>query len=134
MRLNTRKNARRSDDGFTLIEVLVSLTLFSIASIGFAKAFVNQVRFITQSEQRTGAIQAAEQVLDAARVSDPSLLPTSGSVDKTVQIGSRSYVVSTLYCLDASFCISPRIRHITVRVTLRGVPQYEVATAFAQLR
>ena len=119
---------------FTLIEVMISLSIISIASLGMAKAFSNQITFNTRNERRSNAVAAAQLVLDRYRTIDPSTLPTSGSFDETVTVGTRTYDVKTRYCEVTSQCSSASIRGLSVEVKFRGEKQIKIATVYAQLR
>ena len=121
--------------GFTLLEVMVSLFIFSVVIAGMSPAFVAQLQQNTASEVKTEAIMAAQQVLDTLRLQDISGLPTSGAGGSTtIVIGDRSYVVTPTYCAESSFCTSIVTRHIGVTVTYAGVLRYETETVFTQLR
>lgn len=124
-----------AERGFTLLEVMVSLFIFSVVLAGMSPAFVAQLQQNTASEVKTEAIMAAQQVLDTIRLQDISSLPASGAgTATTLVIGNRSYVVTPTYCADVSFCTSAATRHIGVRVMYAGVLRYETETVFTQLR
>jgi type II secretion system protein I len=120
--------------GFTLLEVLVSLSIFSIVSAGMAKSFAFQLSTNSRNERKSAAILAAQQVLDDLRSRDPNTFPTSGSNTQTVSIGERDFSVVTSYCSVSSYCTSTNIRHLKVDVNLLGETQYSVSTVYAQLR
>lgn len=121
--------------GVTLIEVLVSMSLFAIASLAIGHAFNTHVMFNNKSEKKSGAIVAAQQVLDQLRVLDPATFPTSGSdADRSVTVGSRTYTVSVQYCNPTTYCTSNNIRFIHVAAKLNGQTEYSVDTVFSQLR
>ncbi|MCO6431663.1 MAG: type II secretion system protein [Deltaproteobacteria bacterium] len=129
------KNASRRDNGFSLLEVLFSMGMFSVAALALAQAFTVQLTFNTSNEMRSEAIMAAQQVLDEVRVEDPSSLPTSGSDAPTsVTIGKRTYVVVLSYCTNGSMCNSTTLRHLRAVVSYRGDEVYSVETVYAQLR
>lgn len=127
-----------SSKGFTLIETLVSLSIFSIAALGLAKAFSDNIRTNTNNERRTSAIMAVQQVLDRLRQSDPATLPSSNSTTvETKTVGFRNFVVTTTYCptsVATTYCTSPNIRYLNLKAELSGVNVYEVNTIYAQLR
>ncbi len=121
--------------GFTILEVLVSLSIFSIASVAIAKSFTNHLAFNKQAERRSGAITAVQQVLDGLRVLDPSTLPTTGtSAAQNVTVGNKTYAVTTQYCRITSYCSSANVRFLTVKAKYRGTDQYTVDTIYSQLR
>lgn len=124
-----------NERGFTLLEVMISLFIFSIVIAGMSPAFVAQLQQNTASEIKTEAIMAAQQVLDSIRLQDISGLPVSGAgATTTITLGERNYVVTPTYCADVSFCVSNVTRHISISVTYANVIRYETETVFTQLR
>ena len=61
-------SARRHEDGFTLIEVLVSLAIFSIAIVGLQRAATLAVRGTSQLELRTHAGFVADNAVVLSRL------------------------------------------------------------------
>ena len=121
--------------GFTLLEVLVAMMLFSAVSIGLAKGFILQLKSNSNSEIRSQAIQAAQVVLDRMRTQDPATFPTSGQgASESVAVAGRNYTVSVRYCVKAAFCPTSTTRHLRATVNYRGAKRYEVDTVFTQLR
>jgi prepilin-type N-terminal cleavage/methylation domain-containing protein len=128
-------SAHKNSAGFSLVEILVSLSITSIAMLAVGNAIATHIWFNTRSEQRSGAILAAQQVLDPLRLVDPSTLPTSGTSSTTVTIGALNYTVTTTYCpTGQSYCTSNNIRYMTTKVVLNGTQFLSLDTAFSQLR
>lgn len=63
----TSRNAKRSQRGFSLIEVLIALLLLAIGLLGLAFLQVANVRYTTSAEHRTIATNLATEVLDMMR-------------------------------------------------------------------
>ncbi len=124
----------KSQSGFSLVEVLVSLFLVSITGVAFTHAFLGSLKFNTLSEKRSGAISAAQQVLDELRTKDPFTLPTSGTTSNTINVGGRNFTVLVTYCSIGSYCSTPSIRTLSARVTYRNENLYAVDTIFTQLK
>lgn len=120
--------------GYTIIETLVSLCIFGMVSVGIAGGMTSYMRFNTVNEQKSGAIMAAQVVLDDLRMTDPVTLPSTGETSESVQVGNRSYLVTTSYCSSSEFCTSNNLRHLRLRVTYRDAELYNVETVYAQLR
>lgn len=121
--------------GFTLLELMVSLLIFSIVALGLGGSFSQHMTMSHQGEVKSMAAQAAQRVLDNIRYLDPATLPTSGSDPVVnVTIGNKTFDVTASYCENAAFCGTNNIRHITVRVEHKNQEQYEVQTVFTQLR
>lgn len=125
----------QNEEGFTLIEVIVSLGLFSIITAGVLPGFLYFTKYNTDSEIKQGAVEAAQKTLDGIRLLDPSTLPTTGSVTTTsVSGGERSYSVTVSYCQNATYCTSANMRHISVSVSYKGTTKYSVETVYTKLR
>lgn len=123
-----------SNKGFSLMEVLASLLIFSIVIAGMGPAFVAQTKNNTQSEIRAEAVAAAEQAIDDLRFSDPRTLPTSGNTQSTYSVGDRAYNVTVSYCQNQNFCNTANNRHITVGIAYRNKTIFSTQTVFTQLR
>ena len=120
--------------GFTLLEVLVALSILGIVSAGLVPNFIRQLKFNTQSEVRAEAIEAAVRVLDLLRLADPTGLPSSGSSDQAiVSIGDRDFGVTTAYCPETTYCTS-NTRHLRVLVAYKNDQVYTVDTVFTKLK
>ena len=127
-----------NERGFTLLEVLISLVLFSVVSAGVLSSFGDHLRRNLESAVKTGAINAAEYKLDNLRRKDPSTLPSELNGDSpeydTLTIGGRAYNLTTRYCSDATHCDSTRNRHIKVQVAYKGKEYYSVETVYTVLK
>lgn len=123
-----------SQRGVSLMESLVSLALFLIVSVGIVGGSASFMKFNTLNEQKSAAIAATQQALDAVRVNDPATLPSSGNTSSTVPVGGRNFTVKVSYCENATYCTSGTVRHLTARASFRGVQLYQVETIYAQLQ
>ena len=122
-------------DGFTLVEVMVSMGIFGIVMAFVPMAFMAHLKFNTRMEQKTSAIEVAQRVLDSYRIIDPADLPDSGSApDQTFQINNKSYVVKSKFCAKPEYCASNNSRHITVEVFCDADSCYSVETVFTRLK
>lgn len=124
---------RRSQDGFSLVEVMFSIAIFAVASLGVAKAFSTHLQINTAAERKSGAILAAQQVLDELRLEDPASFPSSGTETRSVTVGRRTFSVVVTYCVLAAYC-SGTSRSLDISVLHNGAVQFEVQTVYAQLR
>lgn len=121
--------------GFTLLEVLVALTILALGMTAVAPGFHTQAKFNYRAEIKTAAIQAAQLKLDRLRLLDPMTLPSTGTSNlEAILIGGREFVVESGYCEDSQYCVSNRMRHITVRVYYRDMQVYEIETVYTKLR
>lgn len=120
--------------GFTLIEVMVALSIFSIVSAGMLPAFLTYLKYNVNAQVKTEAALAAQEVLDEKRVEDPSDMPTSGSDPaQTVLIGNHSFDVTVSYCENTAYCAIDT-RHLAVDVTYKGEVIYALETVYTDLR
>lgn len=120
--------------GVTLIETLVALAILGISLAGILPSFVTQLHSNTRNEERSGAVIAAQWVLDSLRLQDPSTLPATGaSAPQLVTIGASPYEVTTRYCQRTAFC-GVNSRHLRIEVRLRNRELYDVETVYTRLR
>lgn len=121
--------------GYTLLEVLFSLSLLGLFLGGLAPAFVAQFRFNTINEWRSGAQQVAQRKMDELRQQEPGTLPTSGSTGpETITTDGRDFEVTTYWCEESTYCSTGDNRHIRVAITYQGRVLYNVETVFTALR
>lgn len=126
--------SERSESGSTLVETVVALFLLGLALTGILPAFSTILQTNTRCENRSNAVAAAQQVLDALRIEDPETLPISGaSAPQLLTVGGDEFEVITRFCVVASLC-SPTRRQIVVEVQRSGSKVFDVETIFAQLR
>lgn len=122
-------------NGFTLIEIMVALVIFSIVMSALPVAFVSYLSFNSKMENKTGALNIAQQVLDEMRVQDLGALPMSGMVGpETITRNGTDYQISTYYCEHGDYCNSSTSRHIRIEVKQKNKMVYEVQTVFTKLK
>lgn len=121
-----------SKKGFTIIEVLIAISIFGIVMGSLASASIGFTNWITKSERKVGAIAVVQRAIESLRDDDPAAMPTSGTVSETVASGGRSFVVETSYCQNAAYCTTSA-RHITVTAKFAGTAIFKSQTVFAQL-
>ena len=126
----------RSEQGNTLVEVLVALSLFSVVAVGTTSSFIGNMQHNNVTDRKTGAFEAAQQVLDNLRQKDPTSLPTNNTAQtQNITIGDHTYNMRSIFCPSGTtYCTSNNVRHVRVRASLNGTKEYEVDTVFAQLR
>lgn len=123
-----------SEKGFSLLEVLVSVTIFSIAALGIVPTFNSFMGRNSHSHIQASALQAAEQVLDSIRIQSTSTLPTTGNDGgKNISVGGHSFVVTTYYCEQSSLCSGTLTRHLRVQVKYKTQEIFNVQTVFTAL-
>lgn len=133
-RMKPGRSLKSDQAGTTLLECIISLQILGIATLGVANAFVTHMKLNSSTEQRSGAIFAASQIIDDYRAQPISTLPTSGtSALESVVVGTRTYAVQVAFCQDATRCTGS-MRQLITTAYLQGVKKYEVETVFAQLQ
>lgn len=97
--MNTHAPSRASSGGFTLVEVIVALVIFTIGVLGLAATTSFVVRQTTLSELTTERSAAIQTVVEELRATDYDLVAAGSrtvgvfDVDWTVAPGNRSKVV-----------------------------------------
>ncbi len=124
----------KSSRGFTLLEVLVSICIMGVVLASMVPAFHSHIKVNNRMEIRSGAMAAAQQILDDMRSQDPAGFPSSGSDPiEYVTAGERTFDVTVSYCTNVSYCPSDTTKHIRVEVDYLGEMVYAVETVFTQL-
>jgi len=119
--------------GFSLIEAIIAIAIVGVVLTALVPAFVGNLRINTDSEARSGAVAAAQTVLDQFRVRPKSDWPTPGA---TVSVDShgRSYDVRVTY---QTFCQNDTCysgaESIDLEVSYGGRIRYTVSTVFTVL-
>jgi prepilin-type N-terminal cleavage/methylation domain-containing protein len=117
--------------GFTLVEAIVAVAIVGILLAGVAGTFTGYLRINTDSEARTGAVAAAQTVMD--RLRSPGGWPTSGTVE-SVDSHGRTYEVEIRYKpYSEGGVIFAGARSVEVEVRHAGRTRYVVETVFTQL-
>ena len=124
-----------NEKGFTMLEIMVALTIFGIVAAGMAQAYVLQLHTNNASEVRSQAIQAAQRVLDDIRTKDITQLPSSGNAaPQTILVNNRSFIVKIQYCPPTTAYCSTAQRFLRSKVFYKNKQVYAIDTVFAQLR
>lgn len=84
---------KRFSAGFTLIEVLVAMVTFAIASAATASLMFHSTTFIAKSNQRSQAITIAQQAIEDLRAVDYSAMD-SGSTTVDWKDQSAYFIVN----------------------------------------
>ena len=126
---------RNNDQAFSMLEVLVALTILAIVIGAYLSSLRYQTRLNYQNEVRSAAMQAAQQVLDELRTKDPTTMPSSGTDGpRTIDIENRTFTVVVSYCEQSAFCPTNDVRHLTVHSDYKNERRYSVQTIYTKLR
>ncbi len=97
--------------GFTLLEVLIALTILAISSLAVLRQTGQSLSQLQQLEQKNIAVYIAENRLAEITVSDT--WPDSGSSSNTVTIAGQQWTVGS----DISNTSDPWLKRIDVSVS-----------------
>jgi prepilin-type N-terminal cleavage/methylation domain-containing protein len=93
LRLAERLRAvREQEDGFTIIEVMVAMTIFALIAMGVAAGIVSSVYLTQDNRSREAAINLATQEIDAVRSTKDVFSVTNMTSPQTV--AKQNYTVS----------------------------------------
>lgn len=125
---------RVSERGFTLVECLFALAILGAVMTSLMPSFINFMDANSNSESRSDAVAAAQQIMESLRRQDPAGWPSSGSsATEVVAINNREFEVVKQYCLSSKFCGSAS-RHVVVEVSYGGKVLYSVESVFTRLQ
>ena len=123
----------RSQRGFTLVEVLVSLSIIGLLAAFLSPVFVMQSKFNTTSELKSLAVNATDRQIDLMRLTDPATMQSTGTTTSTITVGGKAFSVKVDYCVVSSYCSSVT-RHLKFTTSYRGKTYHATETVFTQLR
>lgn len=111
------EDGRTGDEGFTLAEVIVSITLFTVMSFAVMLALVTLVKLTGATQNRVAAANLARQEVERLRGQNGTLsLLDSGPL--TVQLKGTTYTVTPVLNPAANATCAPgAARNATVKVT-----------------
>ena len=119
--------------GLSLVEAIIAIAIVGILLAGVVPAFVGNLRVNSDAEIRTGAVAAAQTVLDQFRVLPKSQWQASGSTVSIVS-GGRSYDVLAQhgpFCQDGTCYANSEL--IELEVSHGGRSRFAVSTVFTVL-
>ncbi|GAA4749587.1 hypothetical protein GCM10025783_22390 [Amnibacterium soli] len=132
-RLREALRSPRTDEGFSLVEVIVAMVIFGIVSTGILTSANIVIRMTADNRSRQVAVNLAEQQLDTDRgILDPfdvhNIPATSTDLPLTQRVSGRTYTITqatSLVSVDGSdiTCGSSSTvsyRRITVKVDWTG--------------
>lgn len=126
--------AYRAEDGFTLIEVLISILILAVAFLALMSAVSYFTARITEADLREEAVKLAQQCVEQVRHLNHCVTPytVSGSLVEgsvTREVGAAQYVFRVTYTDPAQFSSGYNYVTVTVSYTYRGkTHDYSIAT------
>jgi len=85
----------RNSTGFTLIEILVSVSLISILAAGLSQTMITVTDLTMRSAYRSEAMQLANDRLESLALVDPSTLDVDDSLTEQLRVGAHRFVRTT---------------------------------------
>lgn len=136
--LNTNMNHKQ--DGFTLVETMVSLIILLAALGGILPVFVTYRLGAINNQLETGAIAVSQGVLDEIRQTEWRFLPAGNAEvitnDEVTYLG-KDYDYRTTYCPDGAlpanvFQCDGNAKFIRVEVFFNDQEIYEAETIYSR--
>lgn len=93
IRARLRHDLNRSDEGLTLIEILVAMMVFAIIAVGVAFSLTSSLTMVRDARAREVAANLAAQAIDTAR-SLENVFSVRNSVEVTPAIDGITYTVT----------------------------------------
>jgi len=131
MRSTREPTTLRREAGVSLIETMVSLSLFAITIAAVGTFLTTHIRRSAWTFQRTYAYALAEQEIEAMRALDYEHMASRSA---TATLGGTTYKVATTVKNNSPV---PQVKTVTVTVSWsdpRGPQQVTVSTIYAQVR
>ncbi len=119
---------RREEDGFTVVEVLISMVILGFVLIAVNALLLAGFTQAAVSKRASDAAGVAQQELETLR--DLSYANIQAAPSKTLTVGAYTYTVNRTVIVDDP---QPNMKHITITVTwdLQGGRSYVAETVFA---
>lgn len=123
----------RTTAGFTLIEVLVAMVIFSISSLAVTSLMVGSMQHISNNGQRSEAIALAQEALEGLRSAPYDELATGSDLDIPSSTDGTTFDVNwRVYTNDPM----AGVKRIVVTVTWNhkgATKTYEIETIYTNI-
>ena len=136
---NILKKARKSAEGFSLIETTVALTTLGICLAYAMPLFLYAKINNSKSKVRTGALIVSQRVFDDIRSQSISSLPSTQGANVTIsdplilKAMGREYTASVTYCQVITEC-SDKYRKFKVEVNHNGSKAYDLEGTYTDFQ
>jgi prepilin-type N-terminal cleavage/methylation domain-containing protein len=110
-----KKNILKNNNGFTLIELIVSIAILSFAVVGFLNLFVYSTSYVAQARQKSNT-SAETQTM--ANESINSNIPTEGStiINKTLTLHPKPNQSSDITVAVTEITVTSKNRNQTSEI------------------
>ena len=129
-RTRLRRHAGRSNTGLTLVEVLATMVVMGIVSMGTTSLMVHSTAMVSNNARYSQAVAFAQQATEDLRAVPYDNMATGAQV---LTAGATSYTVSTTVTDDAP-AIGMKTIVVSVAWDNKGVTKsYALETVFTQV-
>lgn len=124
------RTAVLTDDGFTLIEVVVAMFILGIVALGLIPGLVGSLKVSAENSNIATASQLVNQQIDAARVGTPTCASLTTYKNQVLPpvVDRRGVSFQPTRSLLSCTAGAPGVAKVSVSVTLTGSPKV-LATA-----
>ncbi len=109
---------KRNNQGFTLIEVMIALTIFALLASAVALSNAQSLRTARQLQEQTQARWINQNILTQLRLD--STMPRSGKSDRSYEFAGQQWLVELDVAVEDSELLGPFVRHVEINTHLKG--------------
>lgn len=118
--MHERRRRRRcdGDDGFTLLELMVALTVLAVGIVGVTGVMTSSFKVADAGRTRSKAVAVATEQIEALRaVPYAQLLVTSTASESDIAVGGTTFHVQRAISWKADAAITDAYKGVTVQVS-----------------
>ena len=135
------KFLKMHDSGMSLLEVVVSFVIVTVAALAVIPIFLNYKLQIIENEIELGAVASTRLIMEDLRQEDIDSFPESGSFNtlpsgqqlSDISYNNKTYDATVTYCQDVALC-DQNTRHINVEIFHNNQSIYQAENVFTRLQ